>query len=66
MSAWTTSVPDLSTTPTGTTSSTPSVIESKSGGSSRAFARSPVVAFWRFIWTILAPLSAFRDPESIC
>jgi hypothetical protein len=50
---------------TGTTNSTPSVIESKSGGSSRACARSPVVAFWRFIWTILAPLSAFRDPESV-
>jgi isopentenyl diphosphate isomerase/L-lactate dehydrogenase-like FMN-dependent dehydrogenase len=45
MSAWTTSVPDLSTTLTGTTSSTPSVIESKSGGSRRACARSAVVAF---------------------
>jgi hypothetical protein len=31
MSARTTSVPDLSTTLTGTTGSTPSVIESKSG-----------------------------------
>jgi hypothetical protein len=59
MSACTTSVPDLSTTLTGTTMSVPSVIEVKSGGSSRACARSDVVAFSRFIWTFLARLSAF-------
>jgi hypothetical protein len=65
MSACTTSVPDLSTTLTGTTISAPSVIAVKSGGSSRACARSDVVAVSRFIWTISAPLSPFRDQESV-
>jgi hypothetical protein len=45
MSACTTSVPCRSVTVTGTTSSTPSVICAKSGGSSCARARNDVVAF---------------------
>ncbi len=47
MSACTTSVPARSMTLTGTTSSVPSLIVVKSGGSRRACARSDVVAFSR-------------------
>lgn len=52
MSACTTSVPALSVTLTGITTSTPSVIAEKSGGSSRAWARSEVVAFSRYCTVI--------------
>jgi len=48
MSAWTTSVPLRSVTLTGTTTSAPSVMESKSGGFSTAVAHSDVVAFPRY------------------
>ena len=48
MSACTTSTPSRSTTLTGTTSSAPSVIGAKSGGSILAVARSDVVALARY------------------
>ena len=65
MSACTTSVPNLSTTLTGTTISVPSVIESKSGGSSRACARSAVVAFSRFYLDNFRLFEGSRDPKSV-
>src|SRR5699024_7492896 len=47
ISACTTSTPALSVMLTGTTTSAPSVMAAKSGGSSRAVARSDVVALAR-------------------
>ena len=52
MSACTTSTPSRSMTLTGTTSSVPSVMASKSGGSIRAVARSDVVALARYCTVI--------------